>query len=344
MARSKLPPATVWGKRAWKRFSSAMKGRRRALILTHDYPDPDALAAGWTLARLFDEKLGLTARLAYAGSIDRPENRAMVELLRVPARELSSLDFAKRPAVVLVDSSPGSGNNPLGADEQVTAVLDNHYGASTAGLGSRLRRACGATSTMAAELLLAVRHKPSSRLATALFYGIKTDTQALGREASRADEEAYRWLFPLVDHRLLARIERPRLPHYTYRMLEDALDGARSYGRTVVSAMGKLAGREGPAVAVDLLVRLEGTEFALAHGYWDRRQVFSVRSLRWGREAWRLAQAAAGGEGPAGGHGMSAGGALPVASLSAGLRAGRRLERRFLRAVRSGKKRGRNLV
>ncbi len=268
----------------------------------------------------------------------------MVELLGVPARELSALDFARAPVVVLVDASPGGGNSPLESGDRVTAVLDNHYGASTAGLGSRLKRACGATSTMAAELLLAVRRKPPARLATALFYGIKTDTQALGREAARADEEAYRWLFPLVDHRLLARIERPRLQHYTYRMLNDALDGARTYGRTVISAMGRLAGREGPAAAVDLLVRLEGTAFALAHGYWDRRQVFSVRSLRPGREAWHLAKAAAGGEGPAGGHTMSAGGALPVAGLRAGLRAGRRLERRFLRAVRSGKKRGRNLV
>jgi nanoRNase/pAp phosphatase (c-di-AMP/oligoRNAs hydrolase) len=197
---------------------------------------------------------------------------------------------------------------------------------------------------MAAELLLAARMRPGARLATALFLGVKTDTQALGREAAPADEAAYRWLFPLVDHRALARIEHPRLPHYTFRMLNDALDGARLYGRSLVTAMGRLSGREGPATAVDLLVRLNDIEFALAHGYWDGKQVFSVRSLRHGREAWRLAKAAAGGEGPAGGHGMSAGGELPVGSRRAGTRAGHRLERRFLRAARAGKKRGRRLV
>jgi len=344
LARTGLPPATTWGKRAWKRFSSALRGRRRVLVLTHDYPDPDALAAGWTLVELFKRKLGLRAKLAYAGAIDRPENRAMVKLLAVPARELAALDFSGRPAVVLVDASPGTGNNPLAAGDRVEAVLDSHSGASTAGLGARLRRSCGASSTLAAELLQAARLKPSARLATALFYGIKTDTQALGREAAAADEAAYRWLFPLVDHRALARVERPRLPHYTYRMLGAALAGARIYGKVVVSAMKVLAGREGPATAVDLLVHLEGARLALAHGYWDRRLVFSVRSARRGVEAWRLAQAAAGDEGSAGGHSMSAGGTIPAASVKAGLRAGRRLERRFLRAARAGKKRGRKLV
>jgi nanoRNase/pAp phosphatase (c-di-AMP/oligoRNAs hydrolase) len=344
LGAKKRPKPTAWSRRAWRRLSSALGSQRRVLILTHDYPDPDALASGWALAELCRDKLGVPARLAYDGTIDRPENRAMVKLLGVPARELTSLDFSSRPAVVLVDSSPGWGNNPLAATDRVTAVLDNHHGASTAGLGGRLRRNCGATSTMAAELLLAARLAPSTRLATALYYGIKTDTQALGREAAPADEAAYRWLFPLVEHRTLAAIEHPRLPLYTYRMLNAALDGARTYGRAVVSAMGRLAGREGPATAVDLLVRLNGVECALTHGYWNGRQVFSVRSLRRGREAWRLARAAAGGEGPAGGHTFSAGGSLPAASVRAGARAGRRLESRFLRAARVGKKRGTTLV
>jgi nanoRNase/pAp phosphatase (c-di-AMP/oligoRNAs hydrolase) len=197
---------------------------------------------------------------------------------------------------------------------------------------------------MAVELAAAARMRMGCGLATALFYGIKTDTQALGREAARSDEAAYRWLFPRVDHRLLARIERPRLPPYTFRMLARALGGARCYGRAVVSAMGRLAGREGPAGAVDHLVRLEGVRFALAHGYWAGQQIFSVRSLQAGRDAWRLARKAAGGEGPAGGHSMSAGGSVPAAGAAAGVRAGLRIERRFLTAARAGNKRGRRLV
>ncbi|MHC4914677.1 MAG: DHH family phosphoesterase [Planctomycetota bacterium] len=344
MAGKGKPSPTKWGKRAWQRLSAALKPHRRALVLTHDYPDPDALAAGWAMTELLRTRLKRPARLVYAGHLDRPENREMVKVLRIPAAELSALDFSRRPAVVLVDASPGGGNNPLGAADRVTAVLDNHYGASTAGLGSRLRRHCGATSTMAVELLTAARLRPGTRLATALYYGIKTDTQALGREAAPADETAYRQLFPTVDHRALAGIENPRLPHYTYRMLNAALDGSRRYGKVLVSAMGRLQGREGPASAVDLLVRLEGVDCALAHGYWEGRQIFSVRSLRRGCEAWKLAVRAAGPDGSAGGHRLAAGGSLPAGSAKAAKRAGHLLERRFLTAARAGKKRGRSLV
>lgn len=337
-------PLTLWGRRAWHRLAGLLTGRRRALVLTHDYPDPDALASGWAMVEIVRTRLALPAALAYGGRIDRPENRAMVELLGVPARELSSLDFAGRPAVILVDASPGAGNCPLEHPSEATAVLDTHSGASAAGLGSRLRRACSATSTLAAELCLAAGLVPGARLATALLYGIKTDTQALGREAWPADEAAYRWLLPLADHRLLARVESPPLPARTLRTLWRALSDARLYGRAAVADLGRLNGREGPAETADLLSRLAGISCVLAHGWWDGRQVFSVRAVRGGRSAWSLARAAAGGEGPAGGHSTFAGGSLPADGPAAGARAGRRMERRFLRAARAGKKRGVRLV
>ena len=344
MARKSTTSNATWGRKAWKNLSLQLKDYRRALILTHAYPDPDALSSGWALADILRRKLKIRSRLAYSGTIDRPENRAMVKLLNIPCKEHTSLDYSGKPAILMVDASPGAGNNSLGPDDRITAVLDNHHGASVAGLGRRLRRQCGATATMATELYQAARLRPTTKMATALFYGIKTDTKALGREASAADEAAYRWLFPLADHRLLARIENPRLPQYTYRMLQRALEGTRLYDRVVVTDMGRLDGREGPATAVDLLVRLVGIEVALAHGYWNGAQVFSLRSMNPRREAWRLARLAVGNEGSAGGHTTSAGGNIPVDSVKASIRAGYRLERRFIKAARAGKKRGRKLV
>jgi hypothetical protein len=111
-----------------------------------------------------------------------------------------------------------------------------------------------------------------------------------------------------------------------------------------VAALGRLEGREGPAEAADLLVRLTEARYALAHGYWSGAEVFSVRTWRRGAEAWRLARAAAGGEGAAGGHETFAGGAVRTGGPLAAERAGRRLERRFLRAARAVRKRGRKLV
>jgi len=338
------PRPTAWGLQAWKRLKKALAPWRRILVVTHDYPDPDALAAGWAVVELARRKLHLRAVLAYGGELGQPENRAMVERLELPARELTALDFRRDTGVVLVDASPGAGNSPVEAGDRVAAVLDSHWRASVAGLGARLRRGCAATSTLAAELCWAAGLPVSERLATALYYGIVTDTQGLAREAAAADEAAFRALFPLVNHRLLSRIEKPRRPAYSYRMLHRALADARTYGNAAVAALGRLESREGPAEAADLLAQLAGVRATLAHGVWGRSAVFSVRTTRDGPEAWQLARAAAGAEGSAGGHRTVGGGAVPAGNARAAVRAGHRLERRFLRSARAPRKRGRKLV
>ncbi len=69
-----------------------------------------------------------------------------------------------------------------------------------------------------------------------------------------------------------------------------------------------------------------------------------MRTWRRGSEAWKLARAAAGDEGGAGGHDTFAGGSVRADTASAAERAGHRVERRFLRAVRAPVRRGRKLI
>jgi nanoRNase/pAp phosphatase (c-di-AMP/oligoRNAs hydrolase) len=340
----KLTGASAWSRRGWRRLAAVLAGRRRALVITHDYPDPDALASGWALVQLLGRKLGIRARLVYGGSIERAENRAMVELLAVPAHEITALDFAGRPALITVDTAPGAGNSPLETLDRADVVIDSHQGGLAAPGGGRISCACTATSTIAAGLCWAARLPLSRRLATALFYGIKTDTQALRREATAADEAAYCRLFPLIDARLLAEIEGPPLPHYAYAMLGRALADARTYGNAVVASLGRLESREGPAEAADFLARLDRARYALAHGWWQGSVIFSVRTWRQGSEAWKLAKAAAGDEGAAGGHDTFAGGSVRADTANAAEHAGHRIERRFLHAARALKKRGGKLI
>ena len=58
------------------------KGKRRALILTHDNPDPDSIAAAVTLAHVLEKRGGMEARAAYGGIIGRAENLAMAKVLQ----------------------------------------------------------------------------------------------------------------------------------------------------------------------------------------------------------------------------------------------------------------------
>ena len=94
----------------------ATAGTGPVLILTHDNPDPDALASGKAFATLLKSAWNIPSRLLYSGLVQRAENRAMLNLL-TPEWEhsdvLTGLD--QFSALALVDTQPGAGNNRLPA-------------------------------------------------------------------------------------------------------------------------------------------------------------------------------------------------------------------------------------
>src|SRR4051794_36104819 len=64
------------------------------LIYMHDNPDPDALAAALGLKRLVEQASGARATLALGGIVGRAENRAMVDILRIPLTPVEDLSPA----------------------------------------------------------------------------------------------------------------------------------------------------------------------------------------------------------------------------------------------------------
>ncbi len=82
------------------------RGHRRALILTHDNPDPDSLASGVALAWLLGRLAGVEAVVAYGGIVGRAENRALIKLLRLPVVPLSRVVFDDYDLIAMVDTQP----------------------------------------------------------------------------------------------------------------------------------------------------------------------------------------------------------------------------------------------
>src|SRR5215208_2925344 len=60
------------------RLLRVAKGRRRALIVTHDNPDPDSIAAAVALGHVLEECAGVETEVGYGGIIGRAENIAFV--------------------------------------------------------------------------------------------------------------------------------------------------------------------------------------------------------------------------------------------------------------------------
>jgi nanoRNase/pAp phosphatase (c-di-AMP/oligoRNAs hydrolase) len=190
----------------------AMGGADRVLILPHNDPDPDAIASAVALRHLLAEKLGVEGYIVYRGIIGRAENKALVRYLDHPLHRLANSDLRQSVPIALVDTQPGAGNNALPHGSEAAIVLDHHTWreATAKARFADVRPELGATSTILMQYLENAGIEPSPQLATALFYGIKTDTMGLGRGAGPDDVAAYFHLQPRIDVGAWLRSSVPR--------------------------------------------------------------------------------------------------------------------------------------
>ncbi len=107
-------------------IKALVQGKTRALIVGHDYPDPDCLASAWGMKRLFADRFGLESDIAFGGFLGRAGNRAMVKLLRIEHVPFHMVHLEHYDFVLMVDTQPGTGNNSFDADLTVDLVIDHH--------------------------------------------------------------------------------------------------------------------------------------------------------------------------------------------------------------------------
>ena len=308
----------------------------RLLILTHDHPDPDAIASAWALAYLAERLSRTRARIGYGGVIGRMENQTMVRLLRIPAHPIDTPEVARASQVALVDTQPPFQNNRFSARRRATIVIDHHpRHPKTLAEFSLIDRSAGATATLLTEALLAAELDIPSRLATALIYGIASETQHLGREAGPRDVRAYRVLFPRASVSILAKIEHPPRPDSFFHTLGTAIRQAFVAGSVIGVHLGEVSNQDVVAHMADFLLTHERMRWSFVTGRYQGRLCVSLRTRHRRAEAGRLLWRLLGSGTSAGGHRMIAGGAITVgqdASEVAWRAAEQQLTRAFLKS------------
>lgn len=297
-----------------KSLFEAVDDIERILILPHNDPDPDAVAGAAALRYLLAEVLNIEGYLAYHGIIGRAENRALVRYLGYPLQPLAGLSLWQPLPVALIDTQPETGNNTVPPGATITIVIDHHpwREATAAAKYSDVRTTVGATSTILTEYLQAANVEPSPQLATALFYGIKTDTLGLSRGGSPADAAAYVYLQPRIDNEALVEIERAQVPVEYFKSFNTALRATRIYDRVIFSFIGLMVYPDMGAEMADMLLRLEGAEWVICMGQYEDNLMLALRTRDRRGGAGALAQTIVGDQGMAGGHSAMAGGYIPL--------------------------------
>jgi nanoRNase/pAp phosphatase (c-di-AMP/oligoRNAs hydrolase) len=290
----------------------------RWLVLTHDNPDPDALASAQILALLLSRAFKRKVTVAYGGIIGRAENQEMVRALRLPFRHVRKVSFKSYAHFALVDTQPRTGNNQLPRGIVPDIVIDHHPLRKPTELTPfhDVRPAYGATATILAEYLLSSGLRSTHALATALVYAIRSETQDFAREYAGHDKEIYDTFFPQANHRLLARIQTPRLPFSYFSNLHEALENLESVDTLIVTHLGPVEQPDIVPEIADLLLRMEGKTWSLATGLFNDRIYLSIRTTNPRADAGTLMRRLLGRHGKGGGHGRTAGGWIDVAKAS----------------------------
>jgi nanoRNase/pAp phosphatase (c-di-AMP/oligoRNAs hydrolase) len=284
------------------------------LILTHDYPDPDCLASAFGVSTLLTFWGIKSSVISFGGFVGRAENRAMIRFLNIRTVPFVLTEVNDFERIILVDSFPGKGNVSLSSDVTVHAVIDHHPNEPSPNSTSfyDIRKDYGATSTIITRYLLSANCPISPKLATALFYGIKTDTGEMRREVSTDDLSCYKYLFDIMDHHLLSQIENPDRDIEFFKVLHKATESAVTFDTVGYTHLGNVSTPDYIAEMADLFHSLERIEWMICSGIFKNQIFYSIRAKNVdlaGVNAERIAKLL---NGSGGGHSRVAAGRVPI--------------------------------
>jgi len=270
------------------------------LILIYRNPDPDSLSSAWALKEIMRMN-EVSATIAYTGEVGRLENEAMIKYLRIPAGPLNPDDLQGADLIALVDSQP---DFYKGLDLPRTDIVIDHHpvkGPIDAPF-SDIRPYCLATASILTTYLEKSGVQVGVRLATALYYGIQTDSRYRQRAFSSTDKKALSFLENKVNWTLLRRIEVSSYSLRSLNYFNVALIKLRYSRNVLYSDMGPVPSSDVCVQVADFLIRVKEANWALVSGVVGKRLIIVFRCDGHKKDAGQTAQAAFGEYGSAGGH------------------------------------------
>lgn len=282
----------------------------KVALLLQDDPDPDGIASAIALRTVLGRNRATTPMFSF-GQTTRAENLAMLRLLDVSIEIIDTEALRAFPCIALLDVQPPYFGERLPAAQ---IVIDHHPRVAPIDVAyCDLRPHYGATSSILTEYLEACEADVSQRLATALLYGIKSDTLMLNRETGPADLRAFMSLYPLTNYNVLRRIERPELPLSFAETLARVLPRMRKQNGLLTLHIGAVERDDLIPQLADFCMQFEGTDWVVVSGKWKGSVVMSVRNPGYVRSAGDVVRKLFNGIGRAGGHRSMAKAIVPLA-------------------------------
>ncbi|HCG04177.1 MAG TPA: phosphoesterase [Desulfovibrio sp.] len=276
--------------------------------------DPDAMASALALKRIMIHRVDDVA-IARVNEITRPDNLAMARYLRIPMVKLTPTLAAQFDRFAVVDSQPH--HHPSFKDLHFSLVIDHHPLSEEHPVVAdfkEIRNDYGATSTVMTEYLYNLGIRPGKLLATALQFGIKTDTASFERAFCDVDMRAYRYLSKFADHALLSRIVRSEFRLHWLDYFSRAFISMHKLGTGQYVYVGEVENPDILVVIADFFMRVHEIRWAAVCGVYGDTIVVILRGDGMGRDLGRYANLQFGDVGSAGGHRAMARAEIPLST------------------------------
>lgn len=293
-----------------KSFYNQFSGDDQVIIIIN--ADPDAIASAMAVKRLLWRKVA-NVTLSNINVITRPDNIAMVRLLDINLVHINKIDKERFTRFVIVDSQPS--HNEIFKKFEFNVIIDHHPETDTDAPFSDIRPEYGATASIMTEYLRAAKIKPSVKLATALFYAIKTDTNNFKNKTIMEDIRAFQFLFKHANIHLARKIDRAEIQPQFLKYFEKALRDKRMRRDRLFVHLGTGVSPDICVIIADFFMRVNTVKWSIVSGIYKKKLNIIFRNDGLRKNAGKLAKESFGNVGDAGGHKSMARAEIPFEAL-----------------------------
>lgn len=288
--------------------------QRPVMIQAHDFPDHDAVAAGYGLWVLLGER-GIPARFCYSGVIQSPSLEEAIRLLAIPVESGAGLDLPQDTQIILVDGFIGN-RNISDIPGTVVALIDHHNPPQDPDLPYwDIRIGCGSCASIIHEYFITAGIPVPRNCATSLLMGILMDTAFMTRGVHPLDLAAFGDLFFRGDWKLGSGLLRNSLSLNDMDVFRSALESRRVWEEFCYIPLGLDCSPEVAALTADFFLNLREIDFVVVLVPKGTGYRLSVRSDDLEKPSDLIIRRALEGVGNGGGHMHMGGGSVDGATF-----------------------------
>ena len=292
----------------WRRLIQLLKNHM-VFLQTHNFPDPDALAAAYGM-QVFLKANGVEATICYAGKIEKNSTKRMMDEFGIKAVHIDDIPrMVEEDYIVTIDAQKYNSNITDFPGNEV-ACIDHHPTMIPCAYEYSDIRICGACCSIVTDYFIESDTTMDSNTATALLYGLKMDTDSFNRGVTDFDIAMFGYLHKIADNQKINAMYNNNMEIEDLHAYGEAIRNIQIY-ENVGFAKIRFDCPDGLiAMISDFILGLDVVELSVVYAMRNGGYKFSVRNETAMYHAGSVTQKALEGIGGGGGHFSMAGGVI----------------------------------